>query len=98
MRGFSGLAMWASGGEGSWELLEAWCGEDMKLWRFRQELIRFPIALWVVPGLVGGVNRAAWSRGCDESQLKADGRSIVDRCAEDNRVSQVSCIVLSSGE
>lgn len=89
--------MCASGGDGSWALLlKAWCGEDMKLWRLRQELIRFPMALWVVAGLVGGVKRAAWSRGCDGSQLKADGRSIVDGCAKDTKVSQVSDIVLSS--
>lgn len=39
-------------------------------------MIRFPIALWVEAGLVGGVKSAAWRRGCDESQEKADGRSI----------------------
>lgn len=49
----------------------------MRLCRLRQELIRFPIALCVEAGLEGGVKSEACSRGCDESQEKADGRSIL---------------------
>lgn len=64
----------------------------------RQELIRFPIALWVEAGLEGGVKSAAWSRGCDESQEKADGRSIFwgARNAPEFSLagSQISCVVV----
>lgn len=100
-RGFSGLAMWASGGDGSCEW-PWWPGEEeMRLWRLRQELMRFPIALWVEAGLEGGVKSEAWSRGCDESQEKADGRSIFgkrEQCAAINCQSQVSCVVVKDRE
>lgn len=38
----TGLGMWASGGDGKWEV-----GLDSRLCRLRQELRRFPIALCV---------------------------------------------------
>lgn len=75
--------MWASGGEGSCEV-PWWFGDEMRLWRLRQELIKLPMVVWVDAGLVGGVNSAAWSRGCDESHEKADGRSMVGRMRRDD--------------
>lgn len=56
-------------------------GDESMVCRLRQELMRFPIAVWVESwgGLEGGeMKRADCSRGCDGSQDSADGSSIFD--------------------
>lgn len=69
----------------------------MKLWRLRQELIRFPIALWVEAGLEGGVKSEAWSRGCDESQEKADGSSILRGAMRRNKLPVATILCCCEG-
>lgn len=70
----------------------------MKLCRLRHELIRLPIALCVEAGLVGGVKSEAWSRGCDESQEKADGKSILGGYAPRQYASRNYFVLSSTAE
>src|SRR3569833_3150662 len=57
-------------------------GDERRDWRLRQVVKRFPMAFWgdICGGLAGGEAKRADSRrvsgGCDESQVKAEGRSM----------------------